>query len=191
MLTRPLLCRAGGTEAPRRPPGSASRVSALQDEEGACSWDPGRCTPPSQLPTLSWLQIKTFSVPGGSACLWGPSEGPEAGRDVGAGVGPPACREEDPRSVPGQVWEGELQPQRRITTRQLVQTALGGFLVFSIRFRDSDGIHEAVSFGDERQGSDSPEHRGCWAGRVGAALGTAWPGAGVVGPGTGEPDGQV
>lgn len=182
-MTRPLLCRAGGTEAPRRPPAEPPGVSALQDEEGALFLGPGPLHPlPPSSPPLSWLQIKTFSVPGGSACLWGPSEGAEAGRDVGAGVGPPACREEDPRSVPGQVWEGELQPQRRITTRQLVQTALGGFLVFSIRFRDSDGTHEAVSFGDERQGSDSPEHRGCWAGRVGAALGTGWPGAGVVGP---------
>lgn len=40
-----------------------------------------------------------------------------------------------------------------------------------------------MSFGDEGQGSDSgPEHRGCWAGRVRAALGTGWPGAGPWGP---------
>lgn len=36
------------------------------------------------LPPLSWLQIKGFSVPRGSACLWGPSGGERGGQGGGS-----------------------------------------------------------------------------------------------------------
>ena len=53
----------------------------MQDVEGALSLGHGPLHPlPPSSPPLSWLQIKSFSIPSGAACLWGPTEGAEAGR---------------------------------------------------------------------------------------------------------------
>ena len=94
----PLLCAAGDTEAPQQAPAEPSGGPALQGKEGALFLGHGPLHPlPPSSPPLSWLQIKSFSIPGGSACLWGPSEGAGAGRDVGAGVGPPSVWWEGPQ----------------------------------------------------------------------------------------------
>lgn len=64
IMTRPLLCRAGGTEAPQQPPGSAFR-SVCPAGQGR-SPVPGTwaaAPPPSQLPTPFLASDKEFQHP--------------------------------------------------------------------------------------------------------------------------------
>ena len=94
---------------PQQPPGSTFR--SVHPAGCGRSLVPGAraaAPPPSQLPTPLLASNKEFSIPSGAACLWGPTEGAEAGG--GLRWDPPGLEGEDPRSVPGQVWEGELRP---------------------------------------------------------------------------------
>lgn len=108
IMTRPLLCRAAGTEVPRQPPGST--FGSVHPAGRGRSPVPGAraaAPPPPQLPTPLLAPNKVSASPVVLLVYGVPRRGLRWGGGRG---GTPPGLEEDPRSVPGQVWEGELWP---------------------------------------------------------------------------------